>query len=273
MKQRDYSIDILKCLAALLITYSHLDPLLGKYAVLATGGSFGDCLFFFCSGYTLLLSQKKTNFFNWYKRRINRIYPTVFAWAFVCACFFHGNRNMAEVIVSGGGFFVSCIMIFYILFYPIKRYILSDSQCNTTLSCFNLCVGGVIILLSISYITLFFCINSKDPDMMYRWQWSLYFIPMLMGAMLGKMQFNIKSDGLSCRTWKICIALSFSVIVYYILAYLTRADSLLLLKPLVILPQLGVTFFFICYAGLFMRSIYCKKNTAMYLSDLSGDYV
>lgn len=62
MGQRDYSIDVLKCLAALLITYSHLEPLFGKYAILATGGSFGDCLFFFCSGYTLLLSQRKESF-------------------------------------------------------------------------------------------------------------------------------------------------------------------------------------------------------------------
>lgn len=29
MKQRDYSIDILKCLAAIFITWSHMEPAFG----------------------------------------------------------------------------------------------------------------------------------------------------------------------------------------------------------------------------------------------------
>lgn len=122
-KPRDYSIDILKCLAALLVTHSHFENVYGDYAVLATGGSFGDCLFFFCSGYTLLLSRRKLNFANWYKRRISRIYPTVFSWALLLALFFHSHMNMAEILLYGGGFFVSCIMVFYVLFYGIKKLV------------------------------------------------------------------------------------------------------------------------------------------------------
>lgn len=122
-KPRDYSIDILKCLAALLVTHSHFENVYGDYAVLATGGSFGDCLFFFCSGYTLLLSRRNLNFANWYKRRISRIYPTVFSWALLLALFFHGHMNMAEILLHGGGFFVSCIMVFYVLFYGIKKLV------------------------------------------------------------------------------------------------------------------------------------------------------
>ena len=38
--QRDYSIDILKCLAALIITWSHFEKPLGDYSFLATGGDF-----------------------------------------------------------------------------------------------------------------------------------------------------------------------------------------------------------------------------------------
>ena len=38
MKYRDISIDILKFVAVLLITNSHMDLLYGKYSVLATGG-------------------------------------------------------------------------------------------------------------------------------------------------------------------------------------------------------------------------------------------
>lgn len=53
MKQRDLSIDILKFLAVIAITNSHMELLYGKYSTLATGGAIGDVLFFFASGYTL----------------------------------------------------------------------------------------------------------------------------------------------------------------------------------------------------------------------------
>ena len=55
MKERNISIDILKCFAAILITNSHMGILYGNYSVLATGGAIGDSLFFFCSGFTLFL--------------------------------------------------------------------------------------------------------------------------------------------------------------------------------------------------------------------------
>ena len=67
-KTRDISIDILKCIAAIVITNSHMELLYGKYNVLATGGAIGDVLFFFCSGFTLFLG-KMGRFDNWYKRR------------------------------------------------------------------------------------------------------------------------------------------------------------------------------------------------------------
>lgn len=74
MKDRDYSIDILKFLAVFLIINSHRDALYVKYSMLETGGAIGDALFLFASGYTLLLSKRKLSFDNWYKRRISRIW-------------------------------------------------------------------------------------------------------------------------------------------------------------------------------------------------------
>ena len=55
MKERDISIDILKFIAAIVITNSHMELLYGKYSLLATGGAIGDVLFFFSSGFTLFL--------------------------------------------------------------------------------------------------------------------------------------------------------------------------------------------------------------------------
>lgn len=81
LEGRDGSIDILKFLAVILITNSHMATLYpAPFTQLATGGAIGDALFFFCSGFTISFSRGG-NFFNWYKRRINRIFPTLFAIA------------------------------------------------------------------------------------------------------------------------------------------------------------------------------------------------
>lgn len=45
-KERNISIDIMKFLAVLLITNSHMDKLYGNYNIFATGGAIGDVLFF-----------------------------------------------------------------------------------------------------------------------------------------------------------------------------------------------------------------------------------
>ena len=54
----DLSIDILKFIAVIAITNSHMELLYGKYNVLATGGAIGDVLFFFASGFTLFRGGK-----------------------------------------------------------------------------------------------------------------------------------------------------------------------------------------------------------------------
>lgn len=52
-KERDIAIDVVKFLAVLLIINSHADIMYPKFQILATGGAIGDCLFLFCSGFTL----------------------------------------------------------------------------------------------------------------------------------------------------------------------------------------------------------------------------
>lgn len=106
MKDRDYSIDILKFLAVFLIINSHMDALYVKYGMFATGGAIGDVLFLFASGYTLLLSKRNLSFDNWYKRRINRIYPSVFVCTVMGALFsLRCSLNLSEF---GGGRIYHC---------------------------------------------------------------------------------------------------------------------------------------------------------------------
>lgn len=120
MKERDISIDILKFIAALLITNSHMGLLYGKYDMFATGGSIGDVLFFFASGFTLF-KGRMGRFDNWYKRRINRIYPTVFAWAILASFVLGYQYDMKHIVIHGGGWFVTCIMIYYVILWLIRK--------------------------------------------------------------------------------------------------------------------------------------------------------
>lgn len=176
MKERDISIDILKFFAALLITNSHMDLLYGKYSMLATGGAIGDVLFFFASGFTLFMGQMG-RFDNWYKRRINRIYPTVFAWAIVSSFVLGYQNDIKYTILHGGGWFVSCIMLYYIVLWFIRKF---------TEKHLWIMFAIAAIIVSLSY----FCFNFPEGQSIYgntHYKWIHYFLFMLLGAIIGSM--------------------------------------------------------------------------------------
>lgn len=227
--KRDYSIDVLKCLAAFIITWSHFEKPLGDYAMFATGGAFGDALFFFCSGYTLFLGRKTNGFFNWYKNRINRIYPTVFAWALIRTILFSSSDNIIDIILYGGGFFVSCIMIFYIFFYFIKEYAIKHLYLVLIVS---------TIITSCSY----FLIDSTDPQIVYSWQWSMFFSVMLLGGIIGRKRKQEKEDKNVPITYKTFIIFFISIISYYALIYVEQKYSLDFIRMFTILPLLAFSY-------------------------------
>lgn len=187
MKERNISIDILKFFAALLITNSHMELLYGKYSILATGGAIGDVLFFFCSGFTLFLGRMG-RFDNWYKRRINRIYPTVLAWAILGAFIFNQHYGMDYIIIHGGGWFVTCIMIYYVILYMIKRFMFNQLRL-------------VFVIASIITIIWYLLIDRSENYNMYGatyFKWCHYFLFMLLGAMMGvskkEYKYNFRCD-------------------------------------------------------------------------------
>ena len=102
--KREKSIIWLRCIATLLITNSHFTPLYpGRLSFLSFGGLFGNCLFFFISGYCL--TNIRVSFPDWYFKRIRRIYlPYLLLLPFL--------------LLSARPFFQNP---FYILF-PIKPY-------------------------------------------------------------------------------------------------------------------------------------------------------
>lgn len=229
MKERNIGIDILKFFAALLITNSHMELLYGKYSALATGGAIGDVLFFFCSGFTLFLGRMG-RFDNWYKRRINRIYPTVFAWAILGAFFFNQHFSMDYIIVHGGGWFVTCIMIYYVILYFIQRFMLHHLKW----------AFGIVVLICI----VWYCIMNRPANYnMYGFtyfKWGHYFLFMLLGAMMGISQkqwhFNLKTD---------LIKLIGSIFIYYAILFAGRKYVLFFeLQIISLIPLLFTTYYF-----------------------------
>lgn len=233
---RDLSIDILRFFACILITNSHFDLVYGPYEKFATGGSIGDTLFFFCSGFTLFLGRLD-RFDHWYKRRINRIYPTIFAWAIISAFFWHSESNMKEVLLFGGGWFVSCIMIYYVILYAIRKFMIDKLWLAFGLSCIIVVIWYLFENRPIDY-------NMYSADNYF--PWCHYFLFMLLGAMIGvskfQFQFSLTKDLLKLIT---------AIIVYYAILFLCRDSEVLSDYQIIsLLPLLMITFYFykVCHA-------------------------
>ena len=168
---RNYAIDFVKVIATLLVLNSHMGICYGEYSILATGGGLGDALFFFVSGFTLFLGRK-ANFIDWYKRRLGRIYPPIIAVALVSCLIFGNQESFISVILAKNYWFIQCILVCYMLLYPIVRYELSLK---------------VILPISLSIVVLsyFFLFNLEGQlfygvDNIFRWM--VYFCIMLLGG-------------------------------------------------------------------------------------------
>lgn len=179
--KRNIAIDILKFIAALLITNSHMGIMYTKFSSLATGGSIGDALFFFCSGFTLFLGQER-RFDNWYKRRISRIYPTVIAWAIITSFFINESYSVRECITKGGGWFIPCIMVYYIIIYFVKKI-------------FKAKLWLAFAITSIFTLLYYYISGNYHNISIYgeeEFRLVFFFLYMLLGAIIGQNYQNIK---------------------------------------------------------------------------------
>ena len=232
MRKRNVSIDILKCFAALLITNSHMGMLYGKYDFLATGGCIGDVLFFFCSGFTLFLKPMEgiKQFPNWYKKRINRIYPSIIAVAFLGALFFNVHRDVIDITLANGYWFVACIMLYYVAIFFVGTFF----KDNTLIISVLVAVGTAV----------WFYFACQTPGFSiyggHHIRWLLFFVFMLLGAKLGTITEQIKSKPLSDL-----IMLILCIVVFYALFIGgTHYRNLVVLQYFSFLPLLGAMYYF-----------------------------
>ncbi|WFE83107.1 acyltransferase family protein [Parabacteroides chongii] len=260
MKQRDVSVDLLKFFAVFLIINSHMDALYPKFKMLATGGAIGDALFLFCSGYTLLLSSRQLRFDNWYKRRINRIYPSVFVCALV-GCLFQMNGTLS-VLTLGGGEFILAIMVYYMLIYGINKYL---KNCVLVILVLIFMVSWLVYMLWYPYKYELGEQGIYGITTLFRW--IPYFGYMMLGAYVG-----LKRPFLHFRPVVDFLLLMTCLILFYGIQLGGKIYPVVApFQILTILPLLGIVFYFYkwCNAG-FWKKIYDNNKGYAVIMTVSG---
>lgn len=228
LKKRNIGIDVLKCIAAVLITNSHMDILYSN-DIFATGGSIGNSLFFFASGFLLFL-KPMGRFDNWYKKRVNRIYPTVFAWAILSTLFFDAQDDIINIILYGGDWFITCIMIYYVVIYFINQYMRNYLMLSWVISTLIVVVWYILLDKPTGY----------DMNGITYFKWGYYFLFMLMGAMMGGAEKQLRH-----RFGSDLLKLIGCVVLYYAILLGSRQFEILnQLQILSLLPLLGTTYYF-----------------------------
>lgn len=225
--KRDIGIDIIKFFAALLITNSHMNNYYpDSISFLATGGAIGDALFFFCSGFTLFL-KPMGRFDNWYKKRINRIYPTVICWILFSVIFLGESMTISSALKWSGGWFVKCIMIYYVVIFFINKFAINHLK------------SAFIITLLFIWIC-FFIWNLPSGISIYGdsyFTWVQYFIYMLLGAIIGTKTIKILSGR------KALLLLIVAIFSYYGIVLMSQRISIVNeIQITSMIPLLGIVY-------------------------------
>lgn len=241
-RNRIVAIDILKVFAVLAVLNSHMEICYGDYKYLSTGGAIGDALFFFCSGF-MLFRSKVLRFDNFIKKKIARIYPTVFIVAFVTCIFFNNNQNLEWILRTGGGWFVNCIMIYFVFMWFIQKFFIRKLTTVSTI---------LALIIIASYYPFYFSDNNFSIYGNTYYKWIFFFIFMLQGAIIGKNIEKYKYSNISLPMMIMCI-----VSWYGILFANQKFGCFSGYIYISLIPLLGITYFgykFCC--ALFWSKIY-----------------
>ncbi len=181
---RNLAIDLMKCAAVLCIFNAHSTMLYPKFQWLSTGGYLGDALFFFCSGFTLLMNngQSLGRFDTWYKRRLSRMWPSCLAWGIIAYFAFGRIIGVKTALWGEIGWFVHCILIFYAVIWFIGKYGMHWIKQIFVCSC----VISLLTLTAFQYFEL--------PDGRF-WSYPFFFPVMLLGALMGRKPAQSTTSG------------------------------------------------------------------------------
>ena len=171
----------LRFIAILLITNSHLDKLY-PVAAMATGGQLGNSLFFMLSGFGLAASYRNKGdaVWPWLKKRLTRIYPSVFLVAITAAAISGAAIEwdvvdyLRHLLWPTDYWFVAAIVFFYLPFYSLIRL--------RQKSPFLLGIGLLLLPYFYFYLTALDLSRFSVEDGYFKWIY--YFQVMLLGGYL-----------------------------------------------------------------------------------------
>ncbi|UVP84826.1 acyltransferase [Bacteroides fragilis] len=221
MPIRYYNLDFLKVLAAIFITNSHFIPLYKDISPsLATFGVHGNALFFFVSGFVLMMGfeKKQDLFVNWYKKRIQRLWPSVFLWSIIAAIIWKDPITWKNLLIANNYWFLQCIAIYYILFYifgNLNIFIMGGGG--------KICVQKILFMFSIAASLLYFYFMPKATGSIFHTNlhFVCHFSIMIMGGMTYLYKDKIKIKSL----WKDCLWAIFWFVLYFIILYIGKGKQ------------------------------------------------
>lgn len=220
MPIRYYNLDFLKVLAAIFITNSHFIPLYKDISPsLATFGVHGNALFFFVSGFVLMMGfeKKQDLFVNWYKKRIQRLWPSIFLWSIIAAIIWKDPITWKNLLIANNYWFLQCIAIYYILFYifgNLNIFIMGGGK---------ICVQKILFMFSIAASLLYFYFMPKATGSIFHTNlhFVCHFSIMIMGGMTYLYKDKIKIKSL----WKDCLWAIFWFVLYFIILYIGKGKQ------------------------------------------------
>lgn len=192
MKDRINSLDFLKLLAALFITNSHFIPLYKDISPsLATFGVHGNALFFFVSGYLLMLGfgKYKVSFVDWYKKKIRRLWPSVLLWVIISSIIWHKPLTVGKLCLAEDYWFIQSIMIDFALFYILVNAKILRRWGGKM--CILKCMFLVSIIISVIYF--FYMPIAEGSPYHTNFHFVCHFSIMVLGGLVYLAKERIKT--------------------------------------------------------------------------------
>lgn len=216
-------IVLLRALSAMIITNAHYENIY-PLSIIANGGLLGDVMFFAVSGFCLY--NIKMDFFHWYKKRLLRIYPTVWIITFLYTILGYYSFGDVKVFFSSFIFpthyhFVGSIVLLYIPFYFVASVSNRnrDMQNKVLIRLFSIIALIQLFIYIFVYDKSFYHIDSVYEPMIRL----LFFEAMLIGAY---MRVNANKLISSFQIKYVFISALFFVIYFGSKISLMRYESL-----------------------------------------------
>lgn len=194
MKKHINYATLLRAIAAILITNSHY---IGVYPndIIANGGLLGDVIFFALSGFVLV--NIKTTFISWYKKRLIRIYPTIWIITFVyisLGYYTYQKWNLFSYFIFPTYYhFITSIILLYIPYYFIIKYESIKSRLQYVI---YLLIGIQLSVYVFIYDKSYYHIDIvREPMIRF-----LFLISMIMGAYF-RLNHKKYKDKFSFKDW------------------------------------------------------------------------